>query len=58
MSNAQRPQIVALAALACGVAMTLLAWWGAGRQARAEAQAEFASQAFVGAIFLDVRIVG
>ncbi|MGE5096202.1 MAG: CHASE domain-containing protein, partial [Betaproteobacteria bacterium] len=56
MSNAQRPLTVAVIALACGLAMTLFAWWGAARQARNEAQAEFAKQAFAGASVVERRI--
>src|SRR6478609_1609233 len=43
----RRPRSIALAALLCGLAVTLLAWWVAQRQTRNEAQAEFANQAFV-----------
>jgi diguanylate cyclase (GGDEF)-like protein/PAS domain S-box-containing protein len=56
MSKSQRPQNVALAALFCGLALTLLAWWLAQRQARNEAQAEFANQAYVATNVVEKRI--
>ena len=45
MKTYQRPQNVALLALACGVAATLFAWFLAGRQVERESAAEFRSGA-------------
>src|SRR3954468_17443423 len=56
MSLSTRTQTVAVAALAFRLAMTLSAWWVAGRQARNEAQAEFANQAFVATNVVERRI--
>ena len=52
----RRPRSIALAALLCGLAVTLLAWWVAQRQTRNEAQAEFANQAFVATNVVERRI--
>ncbi len=56
MKTYLRPRNVALVALACGVAATLLAWFLAGRQAEREAAAEFAAQANLGTNILERRI--
>jgi diguanylate cyclase (GGDEF)-like protein/PAS domain S-box-containing protein len=45
MKTYLRPQSVALIALACGAAATLLAWFLVGRQVAEESRAEFANQA-------------
>src|SRR4051812_44587832 len=56
MKRSLRPQRVALFALACGAAATLLAWHLVGRQAKAQAEAEFASQAAIAANVVQGRI--
>jgi diguanylate cyclase (GGDEF)-like protein/PAS domain S-box-containing protein len=56
MKNPLRSQSVALVALACGVAATLLAWHFAGRQAESEERTEFANSAQVAAHALDRRL--
>src|SRR4051812_25584264 len=56
MKRSLRPQRVALFALACGAAATLLAWHLVGRQAKAQSEAEFASQAAVAANVVEGRI--
>ncbi|MFZ3322716.1 MAG: EAL domain-containing protein [Usitatibacter sp.] len=56
MTRPLRPHIVALAALALGVAATLLAWFMAGRQADRESQVEFNNHANLAANLLDRRI--
>ena len=56
MKTVLRPQTLALIALACGVAATLFAWHLAGRQAAAEAKAEFVSQANLASSLLERRV--
>jgi diguanylate cyclase (GGDEF)-like protein/PAS domain S-box-containing protein len=56
METDLRPQNVALAALVCGIAATLFAWYLAGRLVQHEAQAEFATQADLAANLLERRI--
>jgi diguanylate cyclase (GGDEF)-like protein/PAS domain S-box-containing protein len=56
MKTSLRPQSVALAALACGLAATLLAWYLTGSQVKREAQVEFASQANLATNLLERRI--
>ena len=56
MKTPLRTQNVAFIALACGVGATVFAWFLAGRQAEAEAQAEFAGRASLAAGILERRI--
>jgi diguanylate cyclase (GGDEF)-like protein/PAS domain S-box-containing protein len=56
MKTYLRPHNLALAALACGVAATLFAWFFAGRQAEREAGAEFENHATFATNLLDRRI--
>ena len=56
MKTDLRPQSVALTALACGLAATLLAWYLTGSQVEREAQAEFAGQANLATNLLERRI--
>jgi diguanylate cyclase (GGDEF)-like protein/PAS domain S-box-containing protein len=53
MKNYLRPQSVALIALACGMAATLVAWLLAGRQAENAARTHFANTADVAANVVD-----
>jgi diguanylate cyclase (GGDEF)-like protein/PAS domain S-box-containing protein len=52
----RRPQSVALTALGCGLAATLLAWYLTGRTVEREAQAEFVAQANLASNLLERRI--
>ncbi|HET7731344.1 MAG TPA: EAL domain-containing protein [Usitatibacter sp.] len=56
MKNSLRPQNVAVLALACGIAASITAWYLAGRQAQAQASAEFSSQAQVAVNVVAARI--
>jgi diguanylate cyclase (GGDEF)-like protein/PAS domain S-box-containing protein len=56
MNRPLRPQIVALTALALGVAATLFAWFMAGRQADREAATEFTNHANLASNLLDRRV--
>jgi diguanylate cyclase (GGDEF)-like protein/PAS domain S-box-containing protein len=56
MKTYLRPHNLALAALACGVAATLFAWFFAGRQAEREAAAEFENHATLAANLLERRM--
>ena len=56
MTRPLRPQIIALAALALGVAATLLAWFLAARQADREVATEFTNHANLGANLLEQRV--
>ncbi len=56
MTRPLRPHIVALAALALGVAATLLAWFMAARQADRESRVEFSNHANLAANLLDRRV--
>ena len=56
MNRPLRPQIIALTALALGVAATLFAWFMAARQADREAAAEFANHANLAANLLYGRV--
>ncbi|HEY2627666.1 MAG TPA: diguanylate cyclase, partial [Usitatibacter sp.] len=56
MNRPLRPQIVALSALALGVAATLLAWFIAARQADRVAKVEFDNHASLAANLLDRRL--
>jgi diguanylate cyclase (GGDEF)-like protein/PAS domain S-box-containing protein len=56
MKTYRRPRSVALTALACGLAATLLAWYFTGRTVEREAQAEFAGQADLANNLLERRI--
>jgi diguanylate cyclase (GGDEF)-like protein/PAS domain S-box-containing protein len=56
MNRPLRPRSVALAALAFGVAATLLAWYSVGGQGEREARSEFARQATQAANILERRM--
>ena len=56
MTNYLRPQSVALIALALGVAATVAGWYVVGRQAEAEARAEFATQAALATTVIERRV--
>ena len=56
MNRPLRPHVVALAALALGVAATLLAWFMAARQAGRDARVEFSNHANLAANLLERRI--
>ncbi|MDQ3027940.1 MAG: EAL domain-containing protein [Pseudomonadota bacterium] len=56
MKTYLRPQSVALIALACGVAATLLAWHLVGRQVQHESRGEFANRAQLAANVVERRI--
>ncbi|HTS86328.1 MAG TPA: EAL domain-containing protein [Usitatibacter sp.] len=56
MNRPLRPHVVALAALALGVAATLLAWFMAARQADREARVEFNNHANLAANLLERRV--
>jgi diguanylate cyclase (GGDEF)-like protein/PAS domain S-box-containing protein len=56
MKTYRRPQSVALTALACGLAATLLAWYFTGRTVEREAEAQFANQAGLATNLLERRI--
>ena len=56
MKTSLRPQSVALAALACGLAATLVAWFLTGAQEKREAEAEFASRSNLATNLLERRI--
>ncbi|MGZ5047342.1 MAG: bifunctional diguanylate cyclase/phosphodiesterase [Usitatibacter sp.] len=56
MKTYRRPHQLALAALACGLAATLFAWFAAGREVERESSAEFASRATLAASLLERRV--
>ena len=56
MKRSLRPQSVALIALACGLAITLLAWAFSVREQRAADEADFANQAQVAANVVERRV--
>src|SRR5476651_1651921 len=56
MKTYLRPHNLALAALACGVAATLFAWFFAGRQAEREAAAGFENHATLATNLLERRL--
>ena len=56
MKTYLRPKNVALVALACGLAATLLAWFLAGRQVQREQVSEFSGQANLAANILERRL--
>ncbi|QJR14300.1 bifunctional diguanylate cyclase/phosphodiesterase [Usitatibacter palustris] len=56
MKNYLRPQTVALITLACGVLVSVAAWFFVGRQADREARADFANQAILAANLVERRV--